>query len=251
MEFVESLDPHLYICTINFNNAHGLNRTISSYSNIPKSLSHSIIIVDGGSVDGSVDIIRDSTYHYISERDWGVYDAMNKGVAWAYNNRKSHSKCFLIFMNSGDEFHAECEFLTTILGESNDDVLVFNNYKDDGSKDKRYQLGLLKYGFMPFCHQSVIYSISRLEIGHVLFSTNTRSYNDYRQMYELYSKGFTINYSDGFLSIYEQITTTGLSRSSCRFRLEKLRIVFELMGFTGLFRVVVFKILSNRLKVEV
>ena len=66
------------------------------------------IIVDGGSTDGSVDIIRDyeETIHHtpytihliwLSEKDNGIYDAMNKGVEKASGD-------YLYFLNSGDAF---------------------------------------------------------------------------------------------------------------------------------------------------
>lgn len=54
-----------------------------SYENIE------YILIDGASSDGTVDIIRsyekdfaerDFSYHYISEPDEGIYDAMNKGI---------------------------------------------------------------------------------------------------------------------------------------------------------------------------
>jgi len=45
-----------------------------------------VIVIDGGSDDGSIDILRhfdDSIDYWISEPDQGIYDAMNKGIAAA------------------------------------------------------------------------------------------------------------------------------------------------------------------------
>jgi glycosyltransferase involved in cell wall biosynthesis len=57
-----------------------------------------IIIVDGGSNDGTSQILKDHenslNIKYKSERDFGIYDAMNKGV------ERSSGK-FLLFINSG------------------------------------------------------------------------------------------------------------------------------------------------------
>ena len=60
------------------------------------------IIIDGGSTDGSLDVIKLHTKDitsWVSEKDKGVYHAMNKGVAQAHGD-------YLIFMNSGDSFHS-------------------------------------------------------------------------------------------------------------------------------------------------
>lgn len=55
------------------------------------------IVVDGASTDGSVEIIQQTSFidRWISEKDTGVYDAMNKGIALATGE-------YLLFLNSGD-----------------------------------------------------------------------------------------------------------------------------------------------------
>ena len=55
-----------------------------------KNASFELIIIDGGSDDGTVDVIekyKDSVAYYISEKDKGIYDAMNKGWQQADINR--------------------------------------------------------------------------------------------------------------------------------------------------------------------
>lgn len=88
------------IITINYNNKEGLAHTIKSITN-QTFRDFEYIIIDGGSTDGSVDIIQQNADHinyWVSEKDMGVYNAMNKGLAQAHGN-------YLIFMNSGDCFH--------------------------------------------------------------------------------------------------------------------------------------------------
>lgn len=87
------------IITINYNNAQGLLKTISS---IEKQTFRNFeyIVIDGGSNDKSIDIIKDnhSTVNYwCSEKDNGIYDAQNKGIDKASGE-------YLVFMNSGDCF---------------------------------------------------------------------------------------------------------------------------------------------------
>lgn len=88
------------IITINFNNQKGLSKTINSvleqtYSPIE------YIIIDGGSTDGSLTLIKqnvDSLSYWVSEKDNGIYDAMNKGIAHATGD-------YCLFLNSGDYLH--------------------------------------------------------------------------------------------------------------------------------------------------
>ncbi len=88
------------IVTVAYNDALGLEQTIESvigqsYDNIE------YIIIDGGSTDETVDIIKKNETKitsWVSEKDKGIYDAMNKGMALASGD-------FLIFMNAGDIFY--------------------------------------------------------------------------------------------------------------------------------------------------
>ena len=89
------------IITINYNHKVGLCRTIDSVI-CQKYTDYEYIIIDGGSTDGSVDVIKQhdtNIAYWVSENDNGVYHAMNKGVAKAKGD-------YLIFMNSGDCFHS-------------------------------------------------------------------------------------------------------------------------------------------------
>ena len=102
----------LSIITITYNNAEGLQRTIDAVqSQTYRDFEH--IIVDGGSTDGSVDVIREyesslasrlsplaSNLKWISEKDKGIYDAQNKGIAMAQGE-------YCYFLNAGDTFCAD------------------------------------------------------------------------------------------------------------------------------------------------
>ena len=93
----------LSIVTINYNNAEGLRKTLASVaSQTYADIEH--IIVDGGSTDGSVEVIREyeqslasrlsplaSRLKWISEKDKGIYNAMNKGIEIALGKRVVNS----------------------------------------------------------------------------------------------------------------------------------------------------------------
>jgi glycosyltransferase involved in cell wall biosynthesis len=87
----------LSIITINYNNALGLQKTFSSlFSQTIQNYEY--IVIDGGSSDDSLKIIEQNENKisfWVSEKDNGVYHAMNKGIARA-------TGAYLMFLNSGD-----------------------------------------------------------------------------------------------------------------------------------------------------
>lgn len=86
----------LSIISINYNNVEGLRKTLDSViSQTFKDIEH--IVIDGGSTDGSVDLIKNYSHitYWLSEKDNGIYDAMNKGI-------KASKGKYLLFLNSGD-----------------------------------------------------------------------------------------------------------------------------------------------------
>jgi len=89
--------PKLSIITINYNNAKGLLRTIESVLG-QTFIDFEYIIIDGGSTDGSKELIQRYTErfsYWVSERDGGIYAAMNKGILKARGE-------YVQFLNSGD-----------------------------------------------------------------------------------------------------------------------------------------------------
>ena len=87
----------LSIITINYNDVHGLQKTINSVlSQTWKD--YEWIIIDGGSTDGSKELIEKYQQHFsfwCSEPDKGIYNAINKGIAHAHGD-------YIQFLHSGD-----------------------------------------------------------------------------------------------------------------------------------------------------
>ena len=94
--------PLITIITVVFNGEKHLEETILSvinqtYDNVE------YIIIDGGSSDGTLDIVRKYEHaidYWVSEKDKGVYDAMNKGIDLATGE-------WINFMNGGDVFYKD------------------------------------------------------------------------------------------------------------------------------------------------
>ena len=110
------------IITINYNNKDGLEKTILSVLG-QTCHDYEYIIIDGGSTDGSVDVIKkyaNRIDYWVSEPDSGRYPAMNKGINQAKGD-------YLNFMNSGDTFYS-----STVLVD-----IAKMNYTEDIITDSR------------------------------------------------------------------------------------------------------------------
>jgi glycosyltransferase involved in cell wall biosynthesis len=93
--------PIITIITVVFNSVSHIESTILS---VIQQTNHKIyyIIIDGGSTDGTVDIIKkyqNKIHYWISERDKGIYDAFNKGWSVAPQNT------YILFLGAGDKIN--------------------------------------------------------------------------------------------------------------------------------------------------
>lgn len=96
-------NPLFSIITVVFNGVKLLPGTAESVLN-QSFTNYEYLIIDGASKDGTVDYIRSlesrmPNLRWISERDRGLYDAMNKGLHLAKGD-------FVLFLNAGDHLHA-------------------------------------------------------------------------------------------------------------------------------------------------
>lgn len=147
------------IITATFNSEKTLQDTLDSvlrqdYRNIEH------IIIDGGSMDSTVDIIRayasKTTSHsvkWVSEKDRGIYDAMNKGIAMATGD--------VIGILNSDDYFTSYDVVSKLAKPFEDETLdaVYGDihFVHDGEPDKvtRYYSSKIfspfwvRFGFMP------------------------------------------------------------------------------------------------------
>ncbi len=153
------LKPQLSIITVVYNNFHHIERTMRSvfsqtYPNIE------YIVIDGGSNDGTVDIIKkyqNQITKFISEKDAGIYDAMNKGLALASGD-------YVLFMNSGDEIYAPHTVEQIFAIQTDADIyygetaIYSTNWQHLGQRrhkaPSKFTWKSFKYG-MNICHQAI------------------------------------------------------------------------------------------------
>lgn len=114
------------IVTINLNNKEGLKRTMESVINQTRFDIINYIVIDGGSTDGSKEVIEqysDKLYYWVSEKDDGIYNAMNKGVDALPNEG------YCLFLNSGD-FLSSLIIIDKVIPYLHDaDIIYGNEYK--------------------------------------------------------------------------------------------------------------------------
>jgi len=112
--------PTLSIVTVTYNSDATLEDTLRSVrSQSYRDFEH--IVVDGGSTDGTLDILRAAgdSVHWISEPDAGIYDAMNKGI------RRSRGR-WIHILNS-DDYYASHDVLSRVMPSLVEDAV---NYGD-------------------------------------------------------------------------------------------------------------------------
>ena len=106
--------PLFSIITPTFNCKEDLELTLESlHQQTFKDFEH--IIIDGGSTDGTLEVIEandKNVKYWVSEKDNGLYDAMNKGI-------KQASGDYLEFLNAGD-IYQDCNALAKIADKASD-----------------------------------------------------------------------------------------------------------------------------------
>lgn len=174
--------PKISVITVCYNAVNEIEQTILSvidqtYTNLE------YIIVDGGSEDGTIDIIKKHEANidkWLSEPDKGIYDAMNKGVRMASGE-------WVNFMNAGDCFYQSDVIETIFSSKTKFDIFVL--FGDVALRDKAgcsevikaNSVDFLKKG-MPFNHQTAF--VNRTSI--VPFDTKYKICSDYNFFYNLY-----------------------------------------------------------------
>ena len=111
------------VITVVYNDAANIRNTIESYFSQTWE-EKEYIVIDGGSTDGTKDIIAeyaDRIAFWCSEKDGGIYDAMNKGISHATGT-------WINFLNSGDNFafNTSLEDTITAVDPNQADVIYTN-----------------------------------------------------------------------------------------------------------------------------
>ena len=216
----DNVSPLISIITVSFNAVAEIENTIlsvlsQSYHNIE------YIVVDGGSTDGTVDIIEkyaDKISYWLSEPDKGIYDAMNKGIDIATGK-------WINFMNSGDVFfdNQVLEQFVQSLPHTQYDICY-------GDTALRYKAGLIRSDAssieminkrLPFCHQSSFVLTDLLKKRK--YNLDYRICADYDFFYNEYISGKRFCHINLLVTIYE--AESGLSVKQALKSLKEMAII--------------------------
>ncbi len=130
--------PKVSFITVVFNNSGNLEKTIAAIKR-QKYTNKEIVIIDGGSTDGTIEIIaknKEAIAYSVSEKDKGIYDAMNKGLRAATGD-------YVWFMNSGD-IPSDDDTLANVFKIEKDGDVYYGDTEMIDDKGKSYGKRTLK-----------------------------------------------------------------------------------------------------------
>ncbi len=197
--------PLLSIITAVYNGSLYLEKTINSVLN-QSYQEIEYIIIDGGSTDGTIDIIKkyaDRITFWISEPDKGIFDAMNKGIH--YSNGE-----YIAFMNAGDYYELNaCEKMAKYMQQKPDIGVLYGNtnliitsFKNKYTRNI-YPSSVIddKILITPlFCHQSSF--VKKALFNKLGYFENVKIAGDWLHFVLLYNNSVKFLYVDEIIANY-------------------------------------------------
>ena len=188
------------VVTVVKNSVNNIEKTINSVL-IQKNINLEYIVIDGGSTDGTLDVInrhKKNISIFVSENDNGIWDAMNKGLKLANGE-------IIGFLNSGDIYYTNTLNIVEKYFDENSIDFIF------GSVEKYklmygYRPWIINWSFGFYSSHSVGFFIKRKKHLHV----------------GLYNTKFLSADLDFFYKMIKKFKLKGISSKKMRF-LENLK----------------------------
>lgn len=187
------------VITVCYNSVDTIEKTILSVLN-QTYIDIEYIVIDGGSMDGTVDIIKkynDNISYWVSEPDKGIYDAMNKGIAVATGD-------YINFMNSGDKFFNDKTIESIFTKIYHDEDVIYGEtlkISDYCSYiEQCMPLEKMRH-ILPFGHQATF--VKTTTIRDNLFDLHYKSASDYNQFFQIWKKGGKFIYVPQIVAIFD------------------------------------------------
>ncbi|KIS41535.1 colanic acid biosynthesis glycosyltransferase WcaE [Kosakonia radicincitans] len=223
----------LSVITVAFRNYEGVVKTWQSLAHLAKAqnIEFEWIVVDGGSQDGTAEFLKNLNGQYnlrfISERDKGIYDAMNKGIDMATGR-------YALFLNSGDIFHEEIVDVVRQLDEENENAMYIGDALldfGDGNKLRRSaKHGWYIYHSLPASHQAIFFPVNGLKTYP--YDLQFKVSSDYALAARMFKAGFPFKRLKGLVS---EFSMGGVSTSNnvelCQDARKVQRTILRVPGF--------------------
>lgn len=218
------MEPTISVVTVTRNALPLLRRTFASVSE-QTCQDMEYIIVDGASTDGSTDFIAGErcVSRWVSERDGGIYDAMNKGARMA-------SGRWIIFMNAGDTFagpDVAAQLAQAVAANPEADVIYGDTVREGivrPADDRCRGHGLA------FCHQSVI--CRRELLTAKPFDTAHKYSADFKFFKQLHREGRKFVHVPFAVACFD---TSGISsRKRSEGLADNMRVIAQVDGLSGI-----------------
>lgn len=222
------------IITINLNNKIGLRTTINSVIN-QSFKDYEYIIIDGGSNDGSVDVIKefnDKITYWISEVDKGIYHAMNKGIIISKGD-------YILFLNSGDYLYNESVLLNVFKEGLKSDIVTGNTILKHPDGTITYRLAPIKYSLVEALNNGLSHSCTfhkrTLFLNLGLYNENRKIAGDWEfTLKAIIKSGASYNSIPQYISVFnlDGISNTMKSQNEAE-RIDILREIYpaEIVNF--------------------
>ncbi|MFH1509272.1 MAG: glycosyltransferase family 2 protein [bacterium] len=233
------------VVTTVFNAKDTIEQTIKSilqqnYSNIE------YIIIDGGSKDGTLEIIekyKNSIDYFVSEGDKGIYDGMNKGISIANGE-------VIYFLNADDELYDK-EVISNIVKEfeqEKDLAMIFGNVLIQDKKSQLNYLTNIKYyekdvvrKVESMNHQGVFIKTSVIKkLG--MFDLSFKLAADTDLLYKVFIGKYPSKYTK---KIVAKFTTGGFGANKKLAYDEEKRIIKKQLGKIRLFKFIIKRKIIN------
>lgn len=193
------------VIVVTYNAEKYLDATLQSLM-IQKCNDYDVVAVDGKSVDNTLAILHkyqnefrsiDVDFQIVSEKDTGIYNAMNKGIKKAKGE-------YLYFLNAGDELYDENVFekVKDIIKSGRKSVYYGDTFciNDNLIKIWKGQPIDTIVKDIPFCHQSVF--VKREDMSMYGFDEKYQIGADYDFFLKLYFNHAEFVYMDTVISKY-------------------------------------------------
>lgn len=138
------------IIVVTRNNAEGLGRTLQSIRQLNYGQKETIVI-DGASNDNTMDVLaanKDLVTRFVSEKDTGIYNAMNKGIGYVTGD-------YVVFMNAGDCFAGSN--VLSMVNDSDGDIILGGESYGGKVRMVKPQMSLYDILSIGINHQAVYY----------------------------------------------------------------------------------------------